>query len=802
MPKPTTITQRGFCAIAPAFGAALLFYLIERVGPANLFRNIASLGWGLALTIALSGVAQLVRTLAWRLTLQGFRGAASFPRLFQLRLASEAVGQFGALGLIFGEGLRVTTLNRAIPVDSRISSVTLDRAMFIVSSTVVSLGGIVAALLAVPFTNELRWYALLFALTLSGLLVGVVLALLNRWPLVSRSTKVLGRLRFLRERTEGVLPVIHAVERNVYDFHHRAPRTFWASLSLNFASQGLAVFEVYFLLWLMGVRTGFLGALVFEALTKLVNALGSVNPGNVGTYEGGNLLIAKMLGFSSTVGLSVAMARRLRSVFWASLGGVCLFFMSRSNIHRDPGKKGSITNPGNSTLLTRSQGGKRPFTSVIFANNFHKGGEVESPLIKVGTLPILLRVILSVEKAVGGRIIVCVDPLTRRAVEHGMLGTSRLPYSVAWIEASSEAPLAQVLEHVRYISGDDDHVMFVAGDRTYHPSLFGKARDWNGSGEALSLTTAGRPVGICVLRAGYVFSAAGQCSACVCEVDRFHKWLKETHSLECESVDAGMWQAVLKTEDRIAAEEKLNHWLTKPTDGIFARMNRRISVPISRKLVRFPITPNMVSIFTLGVGILSGAFFAWGGYWNMLVGAVLSVWASILDGCDGEVARLKLLESAFGCWLETICDYLYYLFIFIGMAIGLMRTTGNRAYLVWGCLLIMGAVLSFLVAGLGRHRLAAGRPEQYLGIWQRSAESRRSNPILYIGRHTEFLIRRCFFPYAILCFAALNLTRVAFFLTSIGANLVWIVSIYSLCTFAFLQKSKMTGSSAPAESSV
>ena len=106
-------------------------------------------------------------------------------------------------------------------------------------------------------------------------------------------------------------------------------------------------------------------------------------------------------------------------------------------------------------------------------------------------------------------------------------------------------------------------------------------------------------------------------------------------------------------------------------------MNRRISVPISRQLIKLPITPNMVSVFTLGVGVASGFFFACGGYWNVLVGAVLSLWASILDGCDGEVARLKLLESDFGCWLETICDYLYYLLIFGGMAIGLVRSSGN-----------------------------------------------------------------------------------------------------------------------------
>ena len=87
MPRPPTITRVAFRAIAPIFGAALLVYLIGRIGPANLLRSIANLGWGLALIIALGGVAQLVRAAAWRLTLAGFGGAVSFPRLVQLRLA-------------------------------------------------------------------------------------------------------------------------------------------------------------------------------------------------------------------------------------------------------------------------------------------------------------------------------------------------------------------------------------------------------------------------------------------------------------------------------------------------------------------------------------------------------------------------------------------------------------------------------------------------------------------------------------------------------------------------------------------
>jgi phosphatidylglycerophosphate synthase len=177
-----------------------------------------------------------------------------------------------------------------------------------------------------------------------------------------------------------------------------------------------------------------------------------------------------------------------------------------------------------------------------------------------------------------------------------------------------------------------------------------------------------------------------------------------------------------------------------------------------------------------------------------LIGAILSVFASILDGCDGEVARLKLQESDFGCWLETICDYLYYLFIFAGMTIGLLRSSGMRSNLVWGGVLLFGAVASFIVTGLQRHRLTNGRPEQLLGIWQRQADRRLSNPFLYIGRHTEFIIRRCFLPYALLFFALFNITQVAFILAALGANMVWLIALYSHRTFAVGRTSTVASS--------
>ena len=422
-------------------------------------------------------------------------------------------------------------------------------------------------------------------------------------------------------------------------------------------------------------------------------------------------------------------------------------------------------------------------------------------LAEVGSLPVVLRAILSAQKAGADHIIVAVNPVSATTIRCRLVDTGRLPSSIDWVGVSEQGvTLPRALGRA---AANANRVMLIFGDRAYHPSLHRMIGDWDGSGDALELTTADKPIGLTTLSRDLALDLASDPDSHMFTLEDLHDWIARRGAVvQRQGVPEDLWQDVASPEDRLSAERKLDHWLVKPTDGIFAWMNRRVSIPISRQLIKFPITPNMVSLFTLLVSFLAGAYFAMGGYWNTLLGAVLSVWASILDGSDGEVARLKLLASDFGAWLETICDYLYYLFIFAGMAIGLARSTGKASFLAWGGALFIGAILSFIVAGFGRQRLSGDRPEQYLAVWQKKAEGHLTNPLIYVGRYTEFIIRRCFLPYALLGLALLNLTAAALYLSAIGANLVWIISLCSHLTFSSKRGSGLPRSEAHATKSL
>jgi phosphatidylglycerophosphate synthase len=774
--------------LAIAMSASFFVYLIWRAGPSKLWQSLSELGLGIILMIALAGISHLARTWGWRLTLGGDQRKISFSRLVGLRLGAEAAGQLGILGQTLGDSVRVSHLSAEMPVASGLASVTLDRGLYVVTATVITTAGILAALPLVELSRALRLYASLFAFALIAFLMLTLFAVRKRWPVLSWSARSIARIPSLKSWIDKRYLMVQSVENALFDFHHKTPRAFWASFSLNLAAQCLAVSEVCLILWLMGVKMGFFSALVIEALTKLVNVLGNFNPGNIGTYEGGTMLIGKMFGLSSATGLALGLSRRLRSFFWAAVGAICFVLLTRSRKY--PGSKilGSSTR---ATATFRRAGAnsssnRSPENQIVFAiflaEGEATGSQFSASLSRVGTLPILLRTIFAAQKAGATRIMVVADPTIRRKVQRALFFTGRLPDSVEWIEAAAGTSLSQRLLLIAN-RAPSEWLVLADGDSTYHPSLLRKVSELGNECTALALMSGNKLAGIFALPVEMIRHFAERCPTQPGTFKELHASLKEMHSVVSMPVPEDHWQRVNTPEDRLSAERKLNRWLVKPTDGMYARLNRKISIPISRKLIKFPITPNMVSIFTLGVGIASAGFFAYGGYWSTLLGALLCLFASILDGSDGEVARLKLQESDFGCWLETICDYAFYLFLLVGMTIGQWRGSGSRASLVYGGLLLFGALASFLALGWGRQRLASGRPDQLLKIWQGHAESRPSNPFLYFGRRLEFIVRRCFFPYALLVFALFNLMNVAFVLSVIGANLVWPIALYSSYAF-------------------
>lgn len=132
----------------------------------------------------------------------------------------------------------------------------------------------------------------------------------------------------------------------------------------------------------------------------------------------------------------------------------------------------------------------------------------------------------------------------------------------------------------------------------------------------------------------------------------------------------------------------------KPVDGMVARhLNRHISIFISKRIVHTSITPNLMSVFTFMLAIAAAICAAQGGYWYTLAGAFLFQWNSILDGVDGELARVRFQHSKLGQWLDTVSDDVSNLIFYAGLGIG-------AAPLPYGGVLAACAVVAIVTSTL------------------------------------------------------------------------------------------------------
>ncbi|MGH9261409.1 MAG: NTP transferase domain-containing protein, partial [Acidimicrobiales bacterium] len=131
------------------------------------------------------------------------------------------------------------------------------------------------------------------------------------------------------------------------------------------------------------------------------------------------------------------------------------------------------------------------------------------------------------------------------------------------------------------------------------------------------------------------------------------------HQGRVRALDIGdaHWVDVDTTADVGRARAHLRGGLSKPEDGVVSRLlNRRVSgrvvTPILLRL--WPrVTANQVSVLGFVVALLAaGCFLA---DWPVAAGVIVAL-TSILDGSDGEIARLKQLRSPFGAYLDAVVD--------------------------------------------------------------------------------------------------------------------------------------------------
>jgi hypothetical protein len=317
-------------------GLALFVYLVHRTGPGRILDQIEQFGWFFGLVLLISGVRQLLRTLSWHFSLEPEYRRIPLWRLFNIRLMGEAITDLTFAGPLLGEPMKALAASRQLPATVCLSSIAVENLVFSVSVVVFLLTGVWALLFHAALPGEMRLFNLLATLALIIPALLSYLAIRRDWKILSWTAYLAGRFQPTWEARLQLSARVGQVEERLYTFVGENRRLFLFILLLELATHCCGVAEAWLILRATTGETSLLAALLVESAYRVVNVVFAFVPLRLGVDESGTALTLKALGPGGGAGVSLAIIRKIRILFWMAVG---LALLGRHALQTHKGRK-------------------------------------------------------------------------------------------------------------------------------------------------------------------------------------------------------------------------------------------------------------------------------------------------------------------------------------------------------------------------------------------------------------------------------------------------------------------------------
>ena len=316
--------SRRFAPLGIIFGllGLLLFaYFVSRAGVGEIVSNIQRLGAGFILILAISSTRYIVRALAWtRCVEEPYR--LPFRDAFAARLMGDALGNIiPFVSAAVSEPSKAVFVKDRVPLMVGLSALAIENIFYALTVAIFIFAGTTTLLLTFSLPKGLR-YASIGALVTTLIIISLV------YLVIRRQTRFLsGSLRFFENRRVApkliskLKPRAQSLEDRVYGFYTKSQRSFLSIFLLDMCFHLAGVLEVYVtLLFISPVAPTLVQAFILESVNRIINVTFKFIPLRAGVDEGGTGQVSKVLGFAKGIGVTLAIVRKGRDIFWSAVG--------------------------------------------------------------------------------------------------------------------------------------------------------------------------------------------------------------------------------------------------------------------------------------------------------------------------------------------------------------------------------------------------------------------------------------------------------------------------------------------------
>lgn len=302
-------------------GAGLFAFLLGHVGIARLLDQVRHTGWMFAPIIAVYTGVYACNALACWLVMADQPGRPPYGKTFAIMVSGFALNSVTPFVQVGGEPFKVGAFAPWMGPQRATGAVLTYYLLSALSNLLTWLAAILAVLLLLRPAAPV-------ALGLIGMAAGVVLLVMfvfsrHRAGIFGLTLRLLGKappLRRVAGRLERRRDTLTRLDVQITDFYHRSPGRFCLALVVDFAGRTIGMLEYYLIALSAGMPIGFLQAFLMGSLLALGLNLLFFVPFDVGSREGGMLLIYQVLGLPPWLGVYAGIVTRLRWAVWIAVG--------------------------------------------------------------------------------------------------------------------------------------------------------------------------------------------------------------------------------------------------------------------------------------------------------------------------------------------------------------------------------------------------------------------------------------------------------------------------------------------------
>ena len=337
-----TTRLKVIAAVFTIVGVGLFAYFIYSVGFYDILNYVEKFGV-VGFAVILGAYLLRIGARAWAWKLSVFE-----PYNLELRdtvpavIIGEALSSMIPLGILVSGTSKAVAVRQRVPLVVGLSSVATENLFYSIITSLFLIAGAYTFLRS--FDLEEGWVFTIDALIIIILVVllFIITLIVRQWHFASETCEWIYRKGFLTGILEHGRMQVRLFENFIYGFYREYPKRFVPICLLEVAYHALGVFEAWFILQRISESMPtVVSAFLLESVSRLITIVFKLVPFLIGVDEAGARFVAETIAAGAGIGVSLAIIRKGRIIFWTAVGllliigrGLSLRHFFETHMHR------------------------------------------------------------------------------------------------------------------------------------------------------------------------------------------------------------------------------------------------------------------------------------------------------------------------------------------------------------------------------------------------------------------------------------------------------------------------------------